>query len=55
MKIKLRYSKTIKVLTLIFLLVVFFSSIAKRTTYARYISEFESESEVGVVKFGTII
>ena len=54
MKIKLRYSKTIKVLTLIFLLVVFFSSIAKRTTYARYISEFESESEVGVVKFGTI-
>ena len=54
MKLKLKYSKPIKVLTLMFLLVVFFSSIAQKTTYARYVSQFDSESEVGVVKFGTL-
>ena len=54
MKLKLKYSKPIKVLTLMFLLGVFFSSIAQKTTYARYVSQFDSESEVGVVKFGTL-
>ena len=54
MKIKLRYEKTIKILALIFLIVILFTSISQRTTYARYISQFEAESEVGVVKFGTI-
>ena len=54
MKIKLRYEKTIKILALMFLVVILFTSISQRTTYARYISQFEAESEVGVVKFGTI-
>lgn len=54
MKIKLRYEKTIKILALMFLIVILFTSISQRTTYARYISQFEAESEVGVVKFGTI-
>lgn len=54
MKIKLRYEKTIKILALMFLIVILFTSISQRTTYARYISQFEAESEVGVVKFGTL-
>lgn len=54
MKIKLRYEKPIKILTLMFLLVIFFTSMSQRTTYARYVSQFEAESEVGVVKFGTL-
>lgn len=54
MKIKLRYGKTIKILALMFLVVILFTSISQRTTYARYISQFEAESEVGVVKFGTL-
>lgn len=51
---KQKYTKVFKVTALVFLIVIFFTALGKRTTYARYVSQIESESEVGVVKFGTL-